>query len=50
MVPELAVAVSEIFPVPQRAAGVVAVIAGVVFTVAVTETLVDVHDPTTDST
>ena len=50
MVPVVAVAVNEILPVPHLAAGVVAVNEGVEFTVAVTETLVDVQEPTTDST
>lgn len=50
MVPELDVACKEIFPVPHRDAGVVAVIVGVLFTVAITKTRVDVQVPTTDST
>ena len=45
MVPALAVALKVTVPVPQRLAGVVAVMVGIVFTVAVTAVLVALMHP-----
>jgi hypothetical protein len=50
MVPDDAVAPKVRLPVSQRLAGVVPVIAGVVFTVATTATLAETQLPLEDST
>ena len=49
-VPAEAVAAKETVPVPQREPGVVPVMVGVVFTVAITEVLADVQLPDVAST
>ena len=49
-VPAEAVAANETVPVPQREPGVVPVIVGTVFTVAITEVLADVQLPDVAST
>ena len=49
-VPELAVAVRVTDPVPHRLAGVVLVIVGAEFTVAITATLSEIQSPLFDST
>jgi hypothetical protein len=43
IVPELAVAPNTTVPVPQRLAGVLAVIVGIVFTITVTAVEVSLH-------